>query len=101
MQNIYDGWQDAEKNNKRFPWDVTFIRAIEDGNYLGRTIFSKKLEQKKQEYIEAGKIDKFAQEYLNDARDTDSATFQMDKIQYHNYEFFSDGQFCYLKVKMK
>ena len=100
LQNIYDGWQEAEKNNKRFPWDVTFIRAIEDGKPAWEEQFSlKKLEQKKQEYIEAGKIDKFAQEYLNDARDTDSATFQMDKIQYHNYEFFSDGQFCYLKGK--
>tara|TARA_R100001594_G_scaffold55465_1_gene89073 strand:+ start:3836 stop:5401 length:1566 start_codon:yes stop_codon:yes gene_type:complete len=98
LQNIYDGWQDAEKSKKHFPWDVTFIRAIEEGKAVWKEQFSlKKLEQKKQEFIEAGKIDKFAQEYMNDARDSDSATFQMDKIQYHNYEFFSDGQFCYLK----
>jgi phage terminase large subunit-like protein len=98
LQNIYDGWQESIKSKKEYTWDVTFIKAIEDGKATWAEQFSlKKLKIKRQEFIEAGKIDKFAQEYMNDARDSESATFQMDKIKYHNYEFFSDGQFCYLK----
>ena len=98
LQNIYDGWQESLKSKKKYSWDVTFIKAIEDGKATWEEQFSlKKLKIKRQEFIEAGKIDKFAQEYMNDARDSESATFQMDKIKYHNYEFFSDGQFCYLK----
>jgi len=98
LQNIHDGWQESVKNKKDYPWDVTFIKAIEDGKATWEEQFSlDKLKIKRQEFIEAGKIDKFAQEYMNDARDSASATFQMDKIRYHNYEFFTDGQFCYLK----
>tara|TARA_R110000765_G_scaffold3607_1_gene11270 strand:- start:2268 stop:3803 length:1536 start_codon:yes stop_codon:yes gene_type:complete len=98
LQNVYDGWQESFKSKKKYTWDVTFIKAIEDGKATWAEQFSlKKLKIKRQEFIEAGKIDKFAQEYMNDARDSESATFQMDKIRYHNYEFFSDGQFCYLK----
>ena len=98
LQNIVDGWRDSQKHQKKYPWDVTFIRAIEDGKPAWEEQFPlSKLNQKRQEYIEAGKIDKFAQEYLNDARDASSATFQMDNIRYHNYEFYTDGQFAYLK----
>ena len=100
LQNVCDGYHDSKKNNKPYPWRVTFIRAIEDGKAVWKEQFPlKKLEQKKQEFIEAGKIDKFAQEYMNDARDAASATFQMERVQYHNYEFFTDGQFSYLKNK--
>ena len=100
LQMIYDGWQDAEKEKKHYPWDVTFIKAVENGKAMWKEQFSlKKLEQKRQEFIEAGKIDKFAQEYMNDARDIASATFQMDRLQYHNYEYYSDGKFSYLKNK--
>ena len=98
LQNIYDGWEESVKNKKEYSWDVTFIKAIEDGKATWEEQFSlKKLKIKRQEFIEAGKIDKFAQEYMNDARDSESATFQMDKIKYHTYDFFSDGKFCYLK----
>ena len=98
LQNIVDGWQESEKKNKKYPWDVTFIRAIKDGKATWEEQFPiSKLNQKRQEYIEAGKIDKFAQEYLNDARDASSASFQMDNINYHNYEFHTDGKFTYLK----
>ena len=81
-----------------YPWDVTFIRAIENGKAVWNEQFPlKKLEQKRREFIEAGKIDKFAQEYLNDARDVASATFQMDKIQNHNYEFINNNGFACLR----
>jgi len=98
LQNIYDGYLDSLKHKKKFPWDVTFIRAIENGKATWSQQFSlTKLKQKKQEFIEAGKVDKFAQEYLNDARDVASATFQMDKIQYHNHEFVNNNGFACLK----
>ena len=98
LQNVHDGFLDAQKNNKKYPWDVTFIRAIENGKAVWNEQFPlKKLEQKRKEFIEAGKIDKFAQEYLNDARDVASATFQMDKIQNHNYEFINNNGFACLR----
>ena len=98
LQNIVDGWRESEKLKKQYPWDVTFIRALEDGKATWEEQFPvSKLKKKRQEYIEAGKVDKFAQEYLNDARDSASATFQLDNIRYHNYDFYSDGNFSYLK----
>ena len=98
LQNIHDGYIDSQKDNKDYPWDVTFIRAIENGKAVWNEQFPlKKLEQKRREFIEAGKIDKFAQEYLNDARDVASATFQMDKIQNHNYEFINNNGFACLR----
>ena len=98
LQNIVDGWKDSEKAKRSIHGDVTFIRAIEDGKPAWEEQFPlSKLNQKRKEYIEAGKVDKFAQEYLNDARDAASASFKMDNINYHNYEFHTDGQFTYLR----
>ena len=98
LQNVHDGFLDAQKNNKKYPWDVTFIRAIENGKAVWKEQFPlSKLDQKRKEFIEAGKIDKFAQEYLNDARDVESATFKMENIQYHNYKYINNNGFGCLK----
>jgi len=99
LQNIYDGVRDADKNNRSYPWNVTFHRAVEDGVPLWPEQFSlKKLENKRKEFIEAGLVNKFAQEYMNDARDSSSAAFKIDKIQRHDYELVSNSNQCYLKT---
>jgi|TARA_Y100000034_G_scaffold90461_1_gene108998 phage terminase large subunit-like protein len=97
LQMIVDGYNTAKKNNADYPWDVTFYRAIEDGIPLWSDQFSvKKLESKKKEFIEAGLVNKFAQEYMNDARDISSASFKIDKIQYYTGSYESKGRFSYL-----
>ena len=59
----YDGWKKAKEDKRKYPWDVNFYRAIEDGKPLWSSQFSKKkLAAKKREFIEAGLVNKFAQE---------------------------------------
>ena len=97
LQNIYDGVREAEKDNRKYPWDVTFHRAIEDGKPLWPEQFSlTKLENKRKEFIEAGLVNKFAQEYMNDARDSSSAAFKVDRIQYYNHKFEVHNNYGYL-----
>jgi len=97
LQNIYDGWKEAKQNNRSYPWDVTFHRAIEDGVPLWPEQFSiAKLEKKRKEFIEAGLVNKFAQEYMNDARDASSASFKIDRIQNYNHTFEKRENYAYL-----
>ena len=97
LQNIYDGWREAKQNNRSYPWDVTFHRAIEDGVPLWPEQFSiAKLDKKRKEFIEAGLVNKFAQEYMNDARDASSASFKIDRIQNYNHTFEKRENYAYL-----
>jgi phage terminase large subunit-like protein len=93
----YDGWKKAQEDKREYPWDVNFYRAIEDGKPLWASQFSnKKLKAKKREFIEAGLVNKFAQEYMNDARDVSSASFKIDRIQYYNGRVECKNKFNYL-----
>ena len=97
LQNIVDGWKEAKNDNRNYPWDLTFHRAIEDGKPLWKDQFPlSKLENKRKEFIEAGLVNKFAQEYMNDARDSASAAFKVDRLQYYNHKFEVRDRFCYL-----
>jgi phage terminase large subunit-like protein len=97
LQMTYDGWKKAQMDKRTYPWDVNFYRAIEDGQPLWASQFSKKkLNAKKREFIEAGLVNKFAQEYMNDARDVTNASFKIDRIQYYNGKVESRNNFNYL-----
>ena len=97
LQMTYDGWKKAQEDKRTYPWDVNFYRAIEDGKPLWESQFSeKKLDAKKREFIEAGLVNKFAQEYMNDARDVTSASFKIDRIQYYNGKVECKNKFNYL-----
>ena len=97
LQMVYDGYSSAQKDNRSYPWDVMFHQAIEGGRSIWRQQFSrKKLESKKKEFSEAGLINKFAQEYMNDARDTSNAAFKIDRVQYYSGHFQSKNNFAYL-----
>ena len=97
LQMIVEGYNNAKREDRDYVWDVTFYRALQDGKPLWADQFSKKkLESKKAEFVEAGLINKFAQEYMNDARDVSSAAFKIDRIQHHNYTFSKKGRFAYL-----
>ena len=97
LQMTYDGWKKAKEDKRKYPWDVNFYRAIEDGKPLWSSQFSKKkLAAKKREFIEAGLVNKFAQEYMNDARDVTNAAFKIDRIQYYKGRVENKGKFNYL-----
>ena len=97
LQMVCDGYKNAMKDNRRYPWDVVFHRAVEDGKSIWPQQFSlRKLKRKKQEFIEAGLVNKFAQEYMNDARDISNAAFKIDRIQYYNGVFKNEGGFNYI-----
>ena len=97
LQMVCDGYKNAMKDNRSYPWDVVFHRAVEDGKSIWPQQFSlRKLKRKKQEFIEAGLVNKFAQEYMNDARDISNASFKIDRIQYYNGVFKNEGGFNYI-----
>ena len=86
-----------KKDDRSYPWDVFFHRAIEEGKALWPEQFPlTKLNHKKQEFIEAGLVNKFAQEYMNDARDISNASFKIDRIQHYNGERKLMNGFNYL-----
>jgi len=97
LQMIWDGYQLANREERDYPWDVTFYRAIQDSKPIWPEQFPiSKLDSKKIEFIEAGLVNKFAQEYMNDARDLSSASFKTDRIKYHSGVFKSSNNFAYL-----
>tara|TARA_R110000824_G_scaffold98780_5_gene235500 strand:- start:3244 stop:4857 length:1614 start_codon:yes stop_codon:yes gene_type:complete len=100
LQMVVDGFRESEKASKSYPWDVTFYRAInEDGSPLWKSQFPlKKLDQKRNEFIEAGLVNKFAQEYMNDARDISNAAFKVDRIQFHSGVFEVKDKQTYLII---
>ena len=99
LQMIVDGKKDADREGREYPWDLNFHRAIEDGVAIWNQQFPiKKLEKKKQEFIEAGLVNKYAQEYMNDARDISEAAFKVDRIQYHSARFEAKDKFPYLCI---
>ena len=100
LQTVVDGFNDAKENKEEYPWDLNFYRAIENDKPIWAEQFPiKKLDRKKAEFAEMGMLNKFAQEYMNDARDVSSASFKIDNIQYHNGSFVSEGNFCFLEMK--
>jgi len=97
LQAVVDGNKKAQEEGRTYPWKVTFKRAIEDGKSIWKDQFSlKKLAAKKREFIEAGLVNKFAQEYMNDARDISNAAFKIDRIQYFNGKVETRNKFNYL-----
>ena len=97
LQTVLDGSNKAKEEGREYPWNVTFKRAIEDGKSIWKEQFSlKKLEAKKREFIEAGLVNKFAQEYMNDARDISNAAFKIDRIRYFNGQVECRNKFNYL-----
>ena len=99
LQSVVDGHKQAGRDGYKYPWDLYFYRAIEDGKAIWEEQFSiEKLRLKKQEFIEAGLVNKYAQEYMNDARDISEAAFKIDRIQYHSARFEAKDKFPYLRI---
>ena len=100
LQMTYDGFKKSEEDDTTYSWDVVFKRAIQDEKPMWAEQFPiSKLKKKKKEFIEAGLVNKFAQEYMNDARDLGSAAFKIDRVKNHSYQFKAENKFSYLADK--
>ena len=100
LQTTVEGFREATENGNTYPWDLNFYRAIENDKPIWEEQFPiVKLDRKKAEFAEMGMLNKFAQEYMNDARDVSSASFKVDRIKHHNGTFISEDNFTFLELK--
>jgi phage terminase large subunit-like protein len=98
LQSIYDGYTEANRDKRKYAWDVMYHKAIDaDGNVLWSSYFSKqKLADIRRRFEDVGLSHKFAQEYLNEARDLENAKFKTDRLEYYDHEFESKNNYAYL-----
>lgn len=97
LQGIYDGWQEAKRDKRGYAWDVLYRKAIDGDNILWPDYFSReKLLIIRQRFEDVGLVHKFAQEYLNEARDLQNAKFKIDRLEYYDHEFMSKDDFTYI-----
>ena len=98
LQSIYDGYTEATRDKRKYAWDVMYHKAIDaDGNVLWSSYFSRqKLADIRRRFEDVGLSHKFAQEYLNEARDLENAKFKTDRLEYYDHEFESKNNYAYL-----
>jgi len=98
LQSIYDGYTEASRDNRKYAWDVMYHKAINDnGDVLWPSYFSReKLDDIRSRFEDVGLSHKFAQEYLNEARDLQNAKFKTDRLEYYDHEFESRDGYCYI-----
>ena len=98
LQSIYDGYIEANRDKRDYAWSVIYHKAIDENDtVLWPSYFSKeKLLDIRRRFEDVGLTHKFAQEYLNEARDLENAKFKTDKLEYYDHEFESRDGYCYL-----
>tara|TARA_X000001382_G_scaffold30313_1_gene19441 strand:- start:2966 stop:4543 length:1578 start_codon:yes stop_codon:yes gene_type:complete len=98
LQSIYDGYLEAIRDKRKYAWDVMYHKAIDsEGNALWGSYFSKeKLGDIRKRFEDVGLTHKFAQEYLNEARDLENAKFKTERLEYYDHEFESRDGFAYI-----
>jgi len=93
LQEILDGWRDAEKEGTKYVWDVNFCRAEENGKAVWEDYFPMaKLAEKRMLLGNS----MYAQEYLNEARDPNTAKFKVDRINYAHFKVVTQGNHNYV-----
>ena len=76
-----------------------YKKAIVDGLPLWPNYFSKKkLDDIKGRFSEMGLVHKFAQEYLNEARDLETAKFKINRLNYYRGHVESRDGFNYMMI---
>ena len=99
LQGVYDGYLQAKKENRKSAWNVLYKKAIVDGVPLWSSYFTKdKLDDIRKRFNEMGLLHKFAQEYQNEARDSENAKFHIDRINYYEGELVSKNNFNYMMI---
>tara|TARA_R100000388_G_scaffold93583_1_gene78565 strand:- start:1687 stop:3273 length:1587 start_codon:yes stop_codon:yes gene_type:complete len=99
LQGVYDGYLQAEKENRKSAWNVLYKKAIVDDVPLWPSYFTReKLADIKRRFTEMGLVHKFAQEYQNEARDLDNAKFYIDRLNYYKGNLVERNGFNYLMI---
>ena len=77
LNGLVKNYQAAMKNGEEYSWDITTFKAIlDDGTPLWPSRWPlKKLEERKQFYIDSGTPAKFYQEYMNQAKSPEDQIF--------------------------
>ena len=100
LQGIYDGYEEAKRDEREYAWKVIYYKAISNGNVLWPSYFpEKKLLEIRRRFQDVGLTHKFAQEYLNEARDLENAKFKVDRLVNYDGQFISKGNFAYIVDK--
>ena len=82
--------QECLKTGEEFAWEVFTRRAIEDGQPIWPSRWPiKKLEERKQFYIDSGTPAKFYQEYMNQAKSPEDQVFSEEDINNAQYKGFA------------
>ena len=107
LNNLVRDSRAAEKNGEEFSWDILTYKAINpDGTPLWASRYPlKKLEEKKQFYIDSGTPAKFYQEYMNQAKSPEDEIFTEGDITdglYKGYcKFDEEAQSWYIQFDDK
>jgi predicted phage terminase large subunit-like protein len=89
-----------QKEKRKYAWEVVYHKAIDNGVALWPSYFSvEKLDDIRRRFQDVGLTHKFAQEYLNEARDLTNAKFKIDRLVTYDGEFVSNGNFAYIVDK--
>ncbi len=79
--------QEADKTGEEYTWSVFTRKAIEDGKPIWPSRWPiKKLEERKQFYIDSGTPAKFYQEYMNQAKSPEDQIFSEEDINEGIYQ---------------
>ena len=90
LNELVNNYKAAKNTGEEFSWDILTRKAIkEDGTPLWPSRWPlKKLEARKQFYIDSGTPSKFYQEYMNQAKSPEDQIFEEEDI---NAGFYSGG----------
>ena len=81
LNELVKGYNDAKKNGTDYSWQIFTRKAIEDDKPIWPSRWSmKKLEERRQFYIDSGTPAKFYQEYMNQAKSPEDQIFHEDDI---------------------
>ena len=103
LNGLLKSHDEALKSGEEHSWEVFTKKAIEDGKPIWPSRWPlKKLEERKQFYIDSGTPSKFYQEYMNQAKSPEDQIFHEDDINDAMYKgsikFDEEAESWYLKL---
>ena len=88
LNGLVKGHSEASKNEEEYSWDlITYKAILDNGTPLWPSRWPiKKLEERKQFYIDSGTPSKFYQEYMNQAKSPEDQIFSEEDITDNFYK---------------
>ncbi len=95
LNGLVSKYQESKNTGEDFAWEVFTRKAIEDGAPIWPSRWPmKKLDERKQFYIDSGTPAKFYQEYMNQAKSPEDQIFSEEDInnaQYKGYARYDEA----------